>query len=215
MYKVTADKLRVRATNSTDSKIVGFIPQGENVMVLDSSNAKYFKVKLTNGEGFVSSEFLKRISPPTVKKAETNKPISVQTAEKDNSKTLFIALVAVIMSALLFFIFKFLNSKVWMVLATIIVLGFGYTFYLTFIVEKSVAGKYLGTQDAEYQYLEFKPNKTVIIHDVNTDSLISTSYDIEGDMIKFKQQENTIMLLIRDNNTLVGEGYTRGIFKKN
>ena len=46
------------------------------------------------------------------------------------------------------------------------------------------------------------------------DTLITTKYTVEGDMIKFKQQENTIMLLIRDDNTLLGVGFTRGTYTK-
>jgi hypothetical protein len=213
MYKVTADKLRVRATNSTDSKIIGFIPQNENVQVLDSTDAKYFKVKVTNGEGWVSSEFLTRVSPMPVKKADAPKVMVQQHTSKDNSKTIFIAFVAIIMLGSLFLIFKFLNNKILMVLTTCVVLAVGYLSYLTFIVEKSVAGKYFNHGDGDYNSFEFK-NNNVIIEDAYMDTLITTKYTVEGDMIKFKQQENTIMLLIRDDNTLVGEGFTRGTFTK-
>lgn len=214
IYKVTADNLRVRASSSLDSKITGFIPQNENVMVLDSSNAKYFKVKLTNGEGWVSSEYLTRISPPAVKKVEVTKPMVLTPTGKDHSKTIFIVLAVTVMLALLFIIFKFLNNKVFMALATLIILGVGYLFYLTFVMEKSVAGKYMGSADAEFKSFEFKPNKTVVVEYANTDSIGTTDYSIEGDMLKFKQQENTILLLVRDSNTLIGEGFTRGTFSK-
>ena len=213
MYKVTADKLRVRATNNTDSKIIGFIPQNENVQVLDSTDAKYFKVKVTNGEGWVSSEFLTRVSPMPAKKADAPKVMVQQQTSKDNSKTIFIVFVAVIMLGSLFLIFKFLNNKILMVLATCVVLAVGYLSYLTFIVEKFVAGKYLNHGDGDYNSFEFKANN-VIIEDAYMDTLITTKYTVEGDIIKFKQQENTIMLLIRDDNTLVGEGFTRGTFTK-
>lgn len=213
MYKVTADKLRVRETNSTDSKIIGFIPQNENVQVLDSSDAKYFKVKVTNGEGWVSSEFLTRVSPMPIKKADAPKVMVQQQTSKDNSKTIFIVFVSIIMLGSLFLIFKFLNNKVLMVLAACVVLAVGYLSYLTFIVEKSVAGKYFNHGDGDYNSFEFK-NNNVIIEDAYMDTLITTKYTVEGDMIKFKQQENTIMLLIRDDNTLVGEGFTRGTFTK-
>lgn len=215
IYKVTADNLRVRASSSLDSKITGFIPQNENVMVLDSSNAKYFKVKLTNGEGWVRGEYLTRVSPPNViKKAEPAKPIVLQSTGKDYSKTIFVTLVAVVLLTLLFIVFKFMHNKILIGVATIIVLAAAYTFYMAFLIEKTVAGKYIGTDDAAYKYLEFKPNRTVTLQDATSDSLSSANYDIEGDLIKFKQQENTILLLIRDENTLIGEGFTRGTFEK-
>ncbi|TKC04602.1 SH3 domain-containing protein [Pedobacter polaris] len=215
LYKVTADKLNVRETKDPTSKKIGFVPQNENVMVLDSSNAKYFKVKVTNGEGWVSSEYLTRVSPAPVKQAQSPKIVVAQETNENNSKIIFIAFVIIIMIALLFFIIKFINNKILMVLSACIVLAVGYLSYLTFIKEKSVSGKYLSTGDAEYQSLEFKSKNSVVIQDNYTDSLISTHYNIEGDMIKFKLQENTVLLLIRDNNTLIGEGFTRGTFKKN
>lgn len=215
MYKVTADKLNVRETKDPTSKKVGFVPQNENVQVLDSTDAKYFKIKVTNGEGWVSKDYLIRISPVPVKQAQTPNIVVAQPAGKDHSKTIFISFVILILVALLFCIFKFIKNKVFMVLATCIVLAVGYLSYLTFLSEKSVSGKYISTGDAEYQSLDFKSKNSVVIQDNYTDSLISTQYDIDGDMIKFKLQENTVLLLIRDNNTLVGEGFTRGTFKKN
>lgn len=213
MYKVTADKLNVRETKDPTSKKIGFVPQNENVQVLDSTDAKFFKIKLTNGEGFVSSEYLTRVSPMPAKKADAPKVMVQQQTSKDNSKTIFIAFVAIIMLGSLFLIFKFLNNKVLMVLATCVVLAVGYLSYLTFIVEKSVAGRYFNHGDGDFNSFEFKANN-VIIEDAYMDTLITTKYTVEGDMIKFKQQENTIMLLIRDDNTLVGEGFTRGTFTK-
>lgn len=213
MYKVTADKLNVRETKDPTSKKIGFVPQDENVQVLDSTDAKFFKIRVTNGEGFVSSQYLTRVSPMPAKKADAPKVMVQQQTSKDNSKNIFIAFVAIIMLGSLFLIFKFLNNKVLMVLATCIVLAVGYLSYLTFIVQKSVAGKYLNNGDGDFNSFEFKANQ-VIIEDNYTDTLITTKYKVEGDIIKFKQQENTIMLLIRDDNTLIGEGFTRGTFTK-
>ncbi|TCC89515.1 SH3 domain-containing protein [Pedobacter frigiditerrae] len=215
LYKVTADKLNVRETKDPSSKKIGFVPQDENVQVLDSTDAKYFKIKVTNGEGWVSKDFLQRISPEPVKQPQVQKVVVEQKTSKDNSKLFFISFIVLVMIALLYFIFKFLNSKILMAISTCIVLAVGYLSYLNFIVEKSVSGKYVSIGDGDYQSFEFKPANAVVIEDTYTDTLITTKYDVEGDMIKFKQQENTILLLIRDNNTLVGEGFTRGTFKKN
>lgn len=215
LYKVTADKLNVRETKDPSSKKIGFVPQNENVQVLDSTNAKYFKIKVTNGEGWVSKDYLTRISPAPVAQAQAPKIVVEQKVSKDNSKIYFISFIALVMIALLFCIFKFLNSKMLMAISTCVVLAVGYLCYLNFMVQKSVSGKYISVGDADYQSFEFKPSNSVVIEDSYTDTLITTKYDVEGDMIKFKQQENTILLLIRDNNTLVGEGFTRGTFKKN
>jgi hypothetical protein len=214
LYKVTADKLNVRETKDPTSKKIGFVPQDENVQVLDSADAKYFKIKVTNGEGWVSKDFLQRVSPAPVKQAQIQKVIVEQKTSIDNSKLFFISFIVLVMLALLFCAFKFLNSKILMAISTCVVLGVGYLCYLNFMVEKSVSGKYVSIGDGDYQSFEFKQN-AVVIEDSYTDTLVTTKYDVEGDMIKFKQQENTILLLIRDNNTLIGEGFTRGTFKKN
>ena len=53
------------------------------------------------------------------------------------------------------------------------------------------------------------------VYDIYADSVFTAKYVIEGEMIKLKQQENTILLMIRDNQTLVGEGFTKGVYNKN
>lgn len=216
MYKVTADKLRVRETSSTDSKIIGFIPQNENVAVLDSSNVKYFKVKVTNGEGWVSSEFLTRVSPAPVQKAQPKAAEVKPTLIKEDSNILFISLVTVVLLSMLFLIFKFLiNNKPLMVFAMLCVIAIGYLCYSMFLVQKTVSGKFTSDSDTQYLSFDFKSKDSVVIQDTYADSLFTAKYTIEGEMIKFKQQENTILLMIRDNQTLIGEGFTKGVYNKN
>ncbi len=215
MYRVTADKLRVRETNDPKSKIIGFIPQNENVAVLDSANAKFFKVKLTNGEGWVSKEFLIRVSPvhpkPVVKPAN----IATPKAVTDNSNLIFFGIVALILVTILFFIFKYLRqNRILIAFSTLVVLVTGYFCYITFIKEKVVSGTYTGDTDAQYQSFDFKSKDSVVVKDIYVDSLFTAHYVIEGDMIKLQQQQNTILLLIRDENTLIGEGFTKGTFVK-
>lgn len=216
MYKVTADRLRVRETSSIDSKIIGFIPQNENVAVLDSSNSKYFKVKVTNGEGWVSSEFLTRVSPAPVQKAQPKVVEARSTEIKEDSNIAFIVIVTVVLLTMLFLIFKFLmHQKVLMVFATITVIGIGYLCFNMFLVQKTISGKFTSDSDTQYLSFDFKSKDSVVIQDTYADSLFTAKYTIEGEMIKFKQQENTILLMIRDNQTLIGEGFTKGVYNKN
>ena len=216
MYKVTADKLRVRETNSTDSKIIGFIPQNENVQVLDSTDAKYFKVKVTNGEGWVSSEFLTRVSPAPVQKVHPKIVETQPTVVKEDSNVLLIGLVTVVLLTALFLIFKFLmHQKFLMVFATLCVIAVGYLCVNMFLVQKTVSGKFTSDSDTQYLTFDFKSKDSVVIQDTYTNSFFTAHYTSEGDMIKFKQQENTILLMIRDNQTLIGEGFTKGVYNKN
>ena len=216
LYKVTADKLRVRETNSTDSKIIGFVPQNENVQVLDSTDAKYFKVKVTNGEGWVSSEFLQRVSSAPIQKVQP-KVVEVKPAViKEDSNILFISLVTLVLLSMLFLIFKFLmHNKPLMVFAIVCVISIGYLCFSMFLVQKTISGKFTSDSDTQYLSFDFKSKDSVVIQDTYADSLFTAKYIIEGEMIKLKQQENTILLMIRDNQTLIGEGFTKGVYNKN
>jgi hypothetical protein len=215
MYKVKADKLNVRETKDPTSKKVGAVFQNDSLVVLDATDAKFLKVKFTKGEGWVSKEYLEKIASVPVKATPSAPLLEAQKAEKDNSSIVFIALAVVVMLGLLFFIIKFVPNKVLMAFSVAMVLVIGYFFYLGFIVKKAVSGKYVTDADAQYQSFDFKSKDSVVIHDSYLDSLSTSHYTIEGDMVKFKQQENTFMLMIRDNNTLIGEGFTKGIFRKN
>lgn len=216
LYKVTADKLRVRETNSTDSKIIGFVPQNENVQVLDSSDAKYFKVKLTNGEGWVSSEFLQRVSPVVVQKVQPKIVEEKPAVVKENSDILFISLVALVLITLLFLSFKFLmHQKGLIIFTALIVIGIAYIYFSTFLIQKTISGKFTSDSDTQYLSFDFKSKDSVVVHDIYADSIFTAKYVIEGEMIKLKQQENTILLIIRDDKTLIGEGFTKGVYNKN
>lgn len=216
MYRVKADKLNVRSTNDPKSKVIGFIKQDENVAVLDSADAKYFKVKVTNGEGWVSKEFLVKIA--SAAKPVLNKPtvsLEVPKVTKDYSNVIFFAIVALLMGTILFFIFKYSSQNKFLIgFSTLIVLIVAYFCFVTFIKEKTVSGTFATDADAQYKSFDFNTNDSVIVKDVYTDSTFTAKYVIEGDMIKLYDQQNMIMLLIRDENTLVGEGFTRGTFTK-
>ena len=215
MYKVKADKLRVRETNDPKSKIIGFIPQNENVAVLDSSDAKYYKIQVTNGQGWVSKDFLEKI-------ASTNKPtikaptaIAVPKTVNNYSNLIFFLVVALIMGVILYFVFKYSKqNKILIGFASIVVLVVIYFCFVTFIKEKVISGVYVNDADAQYQSFDFKSKDSVVVKDIYTDSTFTTKYTIDGDMIKMYDQQNTILLLIRNESTLVGEGFTKGNFSK-
>ncbi|MBC6111377.1 SH3 domain-containing protein [Pedobacter fastidiosus] len=216
IYRVKADKLNVRSTNDPKSKVIGFIKQDENVVVLDSADAKYFKVKVTNGEGWVSKEFLVKIAS-AVKPAQAKPTIAVEVPKvaKDYSNIIFFAVVALLMGTILFFIFKYSSQNKFLIsFSTIIVLVVAYFCFITFIKEKTISGTFASNADTQYKSFDFGTNDSVIVKDVYTDSTFTAKYVIEGDMIKLYDQQNMIMLLIRDENTLIGEGFTRGTFTK-
>lgn len=211
MYKVTADKLNIRETEKTNSKIIGFIPEGENVKVLDSSKVEVFKVKVTNGEGWVSSKFLQRINAPK------KQPIKVQVkiVKTQNSQTLYIGLLIVAAAIGIGLIYKYANSRQFLIwLTAIVVLVVIYLSYIEFFKTKTVAGLYVTATDEQYKSFDFKAKDSVMVTNTFTDSTFTVLYKIENDVVKFPDGQNSIMLLIINDNTLEGQGFTSGTYKK-
>lgn len=215
MYRVKADKLNVRATNDPKGKVIGFIPQNENVMVLDSTDAKYFKVKVKNAEGWVSSEFLEKIASAPSKPVQAQPVVVATKPGKDYSGIIFFSIVAIASLSILFFTFKYaFGNKILVAITTIVVVAIGYFCYTTFIQEKILSGLFNSDGDTQYQSFDFKSKNLVEVKDNYADSTFTANYVIEGDIIKLQQQENTILLMIRDDHTLIGEGFTKGVYQK-
>jgi len=215
MYRVTADDLRVRQRADPKSKIVGYLPKNENVAVIDSSNTSFYKIKVTNGEGWVSKEFLIRISPVKAKVEKTNIAASVPQEKRDYTNIVFFVVVALILVTILYFSIKYASGNKFLIgFSVVVILVIGYFCYITFIQAKLVAGTFASNEDIQYKSFNFKSKDSVTVTDAYTDSVFTSKYVIDGDMIKLYDQQNTIMLLIRDDKTLIGEGFTRGTFTK-
>ena len=216
IYRVTTDNLRVRQKADPKSKVIGYLPENENVAVIDSDDASYFKIKVTNGEGWVSKEFLVRISPalkPIDNKAAVS--ASIPQSAENYSNIIFFGVVALILIVILYFSLKYASGNKFLIaFATIVILVIGYFCFITFVKEKTVSGTFSSSEDIQYKVFNFKSKDSVLVQDAYTDSAFTSKYVIDGDMIKLYDQQNTIMLLIRDDNTLIGEGFTRGIFTK-
>lgn len=215
IYRVTADNLRVREKADPKSKVIGFLPENENVAVIDSTDTSYFKIKVTNGQGWVSKEFLTRVSPVKVAVQKPAVSVEVPRIDKDYSSIIFFVIVALIMGTILYFIFKYSNqNKILIGISAMVVLIVIYFCFVTFIKEKTVSGIYVSDSETQYQSFDFGTDDSVTVKDVYADSTFKSKYVIDGDMIKMYDQQNLILLLIRDDNTLIGEGFTRGTFNK-
>jgi uncharacterized protein YgiM (DUF1202 family) len=215
IYRSTTDDLRVREKADPKSKIVGHLPKGENVAVIDSSNTSYYKIKVTNGEGWVSKEFLVRVSPVKTAAEKTTVAASVPQENKNYTNIIFFAVVALILISILYFSIKYGSGNKFLIgFSVIVILVIGYFCYITFIQEKIVSGTFASNEDIQYKTFNFKSKDSVTVTDAYKDSIFTSKYVIDGDMIKLYDEQNTIMLLIRDEQTLIGEGFTRGTFTK-
>lgn len=212
MYKVTADKVNIRQTEKTNSAVLGSLPLGENVMVLDSSKVSVFKVKVTNGEGWVSSKFLQRISVPKQPPVK----VQVKAVEKQNNQTLYIGVLIVVAAIGIGLIYKFANSRQFLIwLTAIVVLIVIYLTYIEFFKQKAVSGLYTTNTDEQYKSFDFKSRDSVMVTTTFADSTFTVPYRIENDVVKLPDGQNTIMLLITNESTLEGQGFTSGTYKKN
>jgi hypothetical protein len=214
LYKVKADKLNVRETSDPKSKIVGYIKQDENVAVLDSADKKY-KVKVTNGEGWVSKEFLTKIqSAKPVVQAPAPK-LEIPTIKSDYTNLIVLIVLGVILITAIVLAIKYSHSYVTISLCVFVVLAIGYFTYDNFFKPKNISGFYINTEiKAQYESFDFKSKDSVLVKDFYADSTFTTKYAVDGNMIKFYDNQNLILLLIQNDDVLIGEGFTVGTFKR-
>ncbi len=81
---------------------------------------------------------------------------------------------------------------------------------ITSVLQFTISGKYYCANECIYSTFEFKGKSTVIIQDV-----FVSSYVIDGNYIRIKTDKSDLLLRIQDENTLLGEGFATGIFRKN
>lgn len=53
--------LNVRKSASETAEVIGSLPKGTIVELINKDNAEWFKVKFSSGEGFCSSKYLKKV----------------------------------------------------------------------------------------------------------------------------------------------------------
>ncbi len=63
-----------------------------------------------------------------------------------------------------------------------------------------------------YSTLIFKGKNTVVIKSFQLE--FATSYEMDGDYIKIKTESTDLLFKVKDNNTLIGEGFASGVYKK-
>lgn len=63
-----------------------------------------------------------------------------------------------------------------------------------------------------YNQLEFKGDNTVVVSAMG--QTFAMDYTIDGDYIKIKTDKSDLLLKIKDSKTLIGEGFAKGLYKK-
>lgn len=73
-YKSTADKLNVRKGPGTEYLTIGHLNKGTTVKVLEKKKG-WFKIKVKNGEGFVSSKYLQPLEDKNTSSNSKTNPL--------------------------------------------------------------------------------------------------------------------------------------------
>lgn len=75
--------------------------------------------------------------------------------------------------------------------------------------EINLKGKYTCFDQCIYSSFEFKGSSTVIISGVYV-----SSYTLDENYIRIKTDKTDLLLQIKDSSTIIGEGYAKGIYKR-
>lgn len=79
---------------------------------------------------------------------------------------------------------------------------------------EKLQGMYISKDNPFYRKLIFKGKTTVIIVDALFGMSFPTGYVLDENFIRIRTDKSDLLLEIKSNNTLVGEGFAKGIFKK-
>ena len=80
--------------------------------------------------------------------------------------------------------------------------------------KKNFYGKYINTEKSLYKSFNFKGETSVVITDGIFGIPFATGYVRDGQILRIQTDKTDLMLTIKDNKTLIGEGFAEGIYVK-
>ena len=75
-------------------------------------------------------------------------------------------------------------------------------------------GTYVSKDCAFYRKLIFRGKKTVTIVDAIFGMSFASGYELDEDIIRVKTDKSDLLFEIKDSQTLIGEGFAKGTFRK-
>ena len=75
-------------------------------------------------------------------------------------------------------------------------------------------GNFVNQKKGIYKSIEIKGNTSVVVTDGLMGIPFATSYVRDGEIIRIKTDKSDLMFTIKNNNTLVGEGFAEGTYIK-
>ena len=80
--------------------------------------------------------------------------------------------------------------------------------------KKKFFGEYQNIKRGLYKSFDFKGETSVVITDGIIGFPFATSYIRDGQILRISTDKSDLMLTIKDDKTLVGEGFAEGTYKK-
>ena len=84
----------------------------------------------------------------------------------------------------------------------------------TYKTYASLQGIYVSKNCAFYRKLIFRGKKTATIVDAFWGMRFTSSYEVDDNYVRVKTDKSDLLFEIKDNKTLVGEGFVKGTFTK-
>jgi hypothetical protein len=95
---------------------------------------------------------------------------------------------------------------------TKIIFGLSFVLALAACGNQTLEGEYKNQSNGIYSAVEFKGKSTAVVKGMGM--TFPTSYERDGQLIKLKTDKSDLLFTIKDEKTLVGEGYAEGVYKK-
>jgi len=81
--------------------------------------------------------------------------------------------------------------------------------------KKKFLGTYVNTKSGLYKKFEFKGETSCIVTDGIFGMPFASGYERDGNIIRIRTDKSDLMLTIKDDKTLIGEGFAEGTYIKN
>ena len=90
----------------------------------------------------------------------------------------------------------------------------GLSFALTLVAcgNQALEGEYKNQGNGIYSAVEFKGKSTAVVKGMGM--TFPTSYERDGQLIRLKTDKSDLLFTIKDDKTLLGEGFAEGVYKK-
>ena len=77
---------------------------------------------------------------------------------------------------------------------------------------QALEGEYKNQGNGIYSAVEFKGKSTAVVKGMGM--TFPTSYERDGQLIRLKTDKSDLLFTVKDDKTLVGEGFAEGVYKK-